>query len=173
MESVDSSTVDSGIHWFCGGKMYFRQLDQLTINLSTARNIDDDEWLTFLEDTLAISRKLRVSTTVSLICCVHAYPNARQRMAASEFLVRNRLEKMGRLAVVTDNTMVRGAITAFSWIMPRLPVNAFHSTDAAGAFRWLREVGAFDEARAILAWQDAQTKLGMTPGVSIRPTPIR
>lgn len=152
--------------------MYFRQLDQLTINLSTARNIDDDDWLSFLEETLAISRNLHIATKVSLFCCVYAYPNARQRMAASEFLVRNRLEKMGRIAVVTDNTMVLGAMTAFSWIMPKLPISAFGSADAAAAFHWLHELGAFDESRAMLAWHEAQTKLGLPSGGSIRPTPI-
>ena len=173
MESVASSMVDSGDRWFCGRKMYFRQLDELTINVSTARSIDDDDWLTFLEDTLAISRGLRVSTKVSLICCVCAYPNARQRMVASEFLVRHRLEKIGRVAAVTDSIMVRGAVTAFSWIMPKLRVSAFRSADAGAAIHWLHEAGAFDESQALLAWHDAQTKLGMRSGVSIRPTPIR
>jgi hypothetical protein len=164
--------ADSGARWFCDRKMYFRQLDQLTINVSTARNIEHDDWLAFLEETLAISRNLRVSTKVSLICCAYSFPNARQRMAASEFLVRHRLEKMGRLAVVTDSTMVHGAMTAFSWIMPKVRVSAFRSTDAAGAFHWLREVGSFDEAKAMAAWHEAQTMLGMTPGVAIHPTLI-
>jgi hypothetical protein len=164
--------VDSGARWFCDRKMYFRQIDQLTINVSTARNIEYDDWLAFLEDTLSISRNLRISTKVSLICCVYAFPNARQRMAASEFLVRNRLERMGRLAIVTDSTMVRGAITAFSWITPKVSVNAFRSADAAGAFHWLHEVGSFDEARAMSAWHEAQSQLGMIPGVSIQPTLI-
>jgi hypothetical protein len=162
-------SIDSGAHWFCSGKMYFRQLDELTINVSTARTIDDADWVTFLGDSLAISRKLRVATKVSLICSVHTYPNARQRMAASEFLLRNRLEKMGRIAVVTDSTLMRGAMTAFSWVMPNVGVNAFRSGEAAAAFHWLHESGSFDEAQAMLAWKDAQTRLGMTPGVSIRP----
>lgn len=150
--------------------MYFRQLDQLTINLSTARNIEDDDWVGFLEDTLAISRKLRVATKVSIFCCVYAYPNARQRMAASDFLLRHGLEKMGRVAVVTDSTVVRGAMTAFSWIMPEVRISAFRSADCTSAFHWLREIGSFDEAQAILAWHEAQRKLGVRPGSSIRPT---
>jgi hypothetical protein len=162
--------VDSGARLFCDGKMYFRQLDQLTINLSVARSIDDADWLSFLEDTLAISRDLRIYTKVSLFCCVHAYPNARQRMAASDFLVRNRLEKMARVAIVTDSTIVLGAMTAFTWIMPKLPLCAFGSADVAAAFQWLHELGSFDEAHAIAAWHEAQTRLGLLPGGSIRPT---
>jgi hypothetical protein len=163
--------VDSGARWFCDGRMYFRQLDQLTINVSTARTIDDKDWVTFLEETLVVSRRIGVSTKVSMICCVYAYPNARQRMAASEFLVRHRLDKMERVAVMTDNTLVRGAMTAFSWITPKVRLSAFRSADAPAAFKWLRETGSFDEAQALVAWNEAQTQLGMTPGVSIRPGP--
>jgi SpoIIAA-like len=173
MEPVASSTVDSGARWFCKGKMYFRQLDQLTINVSTARTIDDADWLTFLEDTLAISRSLRISTRVSMICSVYAHPDARQRMTASKFLVRNGLEKMGRIAVVTDSIMMRGAMTAFSWIMPKVSIDAFRAADIGSAFHWLHEAGTFDEAQAMLAWQDAQEKLGMKPGASINPSPMR
>jgi SpoIIAA-like len=161
--------VDSGARWFCDGKMYFRQLDQLTINIATTRSIDDKDWVAFLEDTLAISRTLGVAAKVTMVCCVYAYPNARQRMAASDFLTRHRLEKMGRVAVVTDSTLMRGAMTAFGWIMPKINISAFRSAEVSGAFQWLHEVGTFDQAQALLAWQDAQTKLGMIPGVSIRP----
>jgi hypothetical protein len=163
--------VDSGARWFCDGKMYFRQLDQLTINVSTVRLIDDNDWLTFLEDTLAISKHIGVLTKVSLICCVYAYPNARQRMAASNFLVRHRLEKMERLAVLTDSTLMRGAMTAFNWIMPKVRTTAFRTAQTAAAFQWLHETGSFDQAQALLAWSDAQTKLGMIPGASTRPDP--
>ena len=169
MGFITSSVVDSGDRWFCGGKMYFRQLDQLTINISIAESIEDDDWGTFMEDTLALSRKLGIATRVSLLWCVRAYPNARQRMAASAFLVRHRLEKMGRLAVLTDSTVMRGAMTAASWIMPKLQMSAFSSVDVAAAFHWLHEVGSFDEARAMSAWRDAQTQLGMTSGASNHP----
>ncbi|HMJ55349.1 MAG TPA: STAS/SEC14 domain-containing protein [Polyangiaceae bacterium] len=165
-----SSAIDSGARWFCGDKMYFHQLDELTINVSTARNMEDADWLSFLEGTLAISRSLRVATKVS-ICSLYAYPDARQRMMASEFLVRHHLEKMGRVAVVTENILARGAMTAFSWIMPKVGLSAFSNEDAAAAFHWLHEAGTFDEAQAMLIWNDAQRTLGMTVG-SIPPGSI-
>ena len=150
--------------------MYFRQLDQLTINISIAESIDDNDWAAFLEDTLAISRKLGIVTKASMLCFVHAFPNARQRIAASDFLQRHRLKRMERLAVLTDSTLMRGAMTAFSWIMPKLTTNAFASGDAATAFHWLHEAASFDEARAVAAWNDAQTRLGMAAGASIHPS---
>jgi hypothetical protein len=152
--------------------MYFRQLDALSITVSTARNFDDGEWFAFLEETLAIARDLRVTVKVSM-ACVNAHPNARQRKAMSDFFERHRLEKLERIAIVTDNIVVRGAMTAFNWIMPKVRLSAFHSTDAASAFHWLHEASPFDEARAMLVWQEAQTTLGIQPGMSIPSGPIK
>jgi hypothetical protein len=152
--------------------MYFRQLDALTITVSTARDFDDGEWFAFLEDTLAIARDLRVTTKVSMVCSVYAHPNARQRKAMSDFFARHRIEKLERIALVTDNVLIRGAMIAFGWIVPKVRVNAFRSADAATGFQWLREATPFDEAKAMLAWQEARTALGLRPGMSIRPGPI-
>jgi hypothetical protein len=148
--------------------MYFRQLDALTITVSTARDFDDHEWFAFLEDTLAVARDLRVTTKVSMVCSVYAHPNARQRKAMSDFFARHRLEKLERIALVTDNVLVRGALTAFGWIVPKVRVSAFRSSDAASGFQWLREAAPFPESAAMLAWEDALTTLGLKPGVSIR-----
>ena len=152
--------------------MYFRQLDALAITVTTARNFDDAEWFAFLEDTLAIARELRVPTKVSMVCSVYAHPNAQQRRAMSDFFARHRLEKLERIALVTDNVLIRGALIAFGWIVPKVRVNAFRSEDAASAFRWLHEATPFDESKAMLAWHDALTKLGLEPHASIRPVPI-
>ncbi len=165
------STVDSGARLYWQGKMYFRQLDALTITVSTARDFDDGEWFAFLEDTLAIARELRVTTKVSMVCSVYAHPNARQRKAMSEFFARHRLEKLERIALVTDNVIVRGALIAFGWIVPNVRVNAFRSADAESGLRWLHEAFAFNESEARLAWQDALTTLGIH-GESIRPAPV-
>jgi hypothetical protein len=167
-----SSTVDSGARLYWSGTMYFRQLDALTITVSTARHFDEGEWFAFLEDTLAIARDLRVTTRVSMVYSVYAHPNASQRKAMSQFFARHRIEKLERIALVTDSMVIRGALTAFNWIVPDIRVSAFRSADAASGFQWLREVSRFDEARARLAWQEALTKLGIQPGGSIRRGPI-
>ncbi|HMI83737.1 MAG TPA: hypothetical protein VK550_06550 [Polyangiaceae bacterium] len=151
--------------------MYFRQLGALTITVCTARDFDDAEWFAFLEDTLAIARELRVTTRVSMVCSVYAHPNAQQRKKMSDFFARQRLEKLERIALVTDNVLVRGALTAFGWIVPKVRVNAFRSADAASGFHWLHEAAPFDESEAMLAWQDARRALGIAPAVPIRPVP--
>ena len=152
--------------------MYFRQLDALTITVTTAREFDDGDWFAFLEDTLAVARELRVAAKVSMVCSVYAHPNARQRKAMADFFARHRLEHLERIALVTDNVVIRGALTAFGWIVPKVRVNGFRSAEAASGFHWLREAAPFDASKAMLAWQEALTTLGMQPGVSIRPDPI-
>ena len=80
---------------------------------------------------------------------------------ASDFMNRHYIREMERVAVITESVVVRGAMTAFSWIMPKVGVRAFDTTETRAAFRWLREVGAFEEARALEAWHEAKMKLSI------------
>jgi hypothetical protein len=68
---------------------------------------------------------------------------------------------MERVAVITESMLVRGAMTAFSWIMPKVGVRAFDTNETRDAFRWLREIGSFDEALAVESWQEAKLKLSI------------
>ena len=155
------AVIDSGAQFFCGGEMYYRQLNELSVTVSTVKTISDEDWNGYLEGTLAIAKRSGLAANVSLLCCVNAYPNARQRQMASDFMNRHYLREMERIAVITESVVVRGAMTAFSWIMPKVRVRAFDSTETRDAFRWLREIGTFDEARAVEAWQEAKLKLAI------------
>jgi hypothetical protein len=166
--------IDSGAQFFCGGEMYFRQLNELTVTVSVAETISDVDWTAYLEGTLAIAKGFGLAANVSLLCCMRAYPNARQRQMASDFMVRHYLRDMQRVAVITESMVVRGAMTAFSWIMPKVRVRAFDSTETRNAFIWLREIGTFDEARALESWHEAKLKLSIRSGSmhpSARPGP--
>jgi SpoIIAA-like len=171
------SVIDSGARSFCGGQMYFRQLKELTVTVSTARTITDEDWVAYLEGTLAIAKGFGLAANVSLLCCVHAYPNARQRQMASDFMTRHYIRDMERVAVITESVVIRGAMTAFSWIMPKVRVRAFDTNETRDAFRWLREVGSFDEALALEAWHEAKVRLSIrtsslfpsSPGPGTRP----
>jgi hypothetical protein len=153
--------IDSGARFFCGGEMYFRQMKELTVTVSTAKTISDEDWTAYLEGTLAIAKGFGLAANVSLLCCVNAYPNARQRQMASDFMKRHYLRDMERVAVVTESVIIRGAMTAFSWIMPKIRVRAFDTNETRDAFQWLREVGTFDEATAIESWHEAKVKLSI------------
>jgi hypothetical protein len=141
--------------------MYFRQLTELSVTVSSARTISDEDWNAYLEGTLAIAKGFGLAANVSLLCCVRAYPNARQRQMASDFMNRHYIREMERVAVITESVVVRGAMTAFSWIMPKVRVRAFDTTETRDAFRWLREIGTFDEPRALEAWHEAKLKLAI------------
>jgi hypothetical protein len=162
--------IDSGARFFCGGEMYFRQMRELTVTVSTAKTITDEAWTAYLEGTLAIAKGFGLAANVSLLCCVHAYPNARQRQMASDFMIRHYIRNMDRVAVVTESLFVRGAMTAFGWIMPRVRVRAFDTNETRDAFRWLREGGTFDEAVALESWHEAKVKLSIRSS-SLHPPP--
>ena len=150
--------------------MYFRQLKELTVTVSTAQRITDEDWTAYLEGTLAIAKGFGLAANVSLLCCVHAYPNARQRQMASDFMTRQYLREMERVAVLTESMLVRGAMTAFSWIRPKVGVRAFDTNEPREAFRWLREIGSFEEPLALEAWQEAKMKLSIRSS-SLHPSP--
>ena len=141
--------------------MYFRQLNELSITVCIPRTITDEDWNAYLEGTLAIAKGFGLAANVSLLCCVKAYPNARQRQMASDFMKQHYIREMERVAVITESVVVRGAMTAFSWIMPKVGVSAFDTTETRAALRWLREVGTFDESRALEAWHEAKMKLSI------------
>jgi hypothetical protein len=164
--------IDSGAQFFCGGEMYFRQLNELSITVSTAKEISDEDWLAYLEGTLVIAKGFGLAACVSLICCINAYPNARQRQVASDFMKKHYLREMNRVAVITESLVVRGAMTAFSWIMPKISVRAFEMGSTRDAFQWLRESGKFDPPLALEAWHEAKMKLSIRTS-SMFPASLR
>lgn len=141
--------------------MYFRQMNELTVTVSIAKVITDEDWTAYLEGTLAIAKGFGLAANVSVMCCMNAFPNARQRQVASDFMKRHYIREMDRVAVITESVVIRGAMTAFSWIMPKVRVRAFDTNEVRDALRWLREVGAFDEALAVESWHEAKMKLAI------------
>jgi len=150
--------------------MYYRQLSELTVTVSIAKTISDQDWTAYLEGTLAIAKGFGLAANVSLLCCVNAYPNARQRQVASDFMKSHYLREMERVAVITESVVVRGAMTAFSWIMPKISVRAFDTTQSRDAFHWLREKGSFDESVALEAWHEAKLRFSIRSR-SMHPPP--
>jgi hypothetical protein len=170
------SVIDSGAQSFCKGEMYYRQLNELTVTVSTAKSITDEDWVGYLEGSLALTKRLGLAANVALIYCMHAFPNARQRQMATDFMARHYMRPMERLAVITESVIVRGAMTAFSWVMPKLGLRAFDPSDSREAFKWLHEVGHFEENLAIEAWHEAKIKLAVRSSSmfpSIRPGPLK
>jgi hypothetical protein len=151
--------MDSGAHLFLGGECYYRQLNDLALSFSIAKDISGDHWREYLHGGLKLIRKLGWAPTVSMAAFLGAVPNAGQRRMVSDHLVEHQLPRMQRVALLTDSAAVRGAMMAFGWIMPNASLRAFAPSDVTGCLRWLREVGVFDQKLAAEAWSEARLKL--------------
>jgi hypothetical protein len=147
---------DTGPHFFLSGELYYRQIDELSMNICVAKNIVEHEWSDFMENSLRLGRLLGRKPKVILASFAHAYPNATQRRQTTTFLEQNNVPMITRLGVVSDNPLLRGAIVAFSWVIPQATMRSFGSRDIAGCLRWLQGGGAFDLARAVTAWHEGR-----------------
>ncbi len=137
------------------GQQYDRQIDDLAIIVCAAKTITDAHWLEFLEKSVNLSNMLGHNASVTMTAFVHAYPNAVQRGMTNDFLKLHRVPISARLGLVSDSSLVRGAIVALNWIMPDAKVRSFAPRDFVPCLTWLREAGAFDLQFAIAAWGEA------------------
>ena len=151
--------TDTGPHLYMNGQYYYRQVDDLSMNISVVKSISDAEWSDFLENSVRFARLLGRKPKVIVAAFAHAYPNASQRRQTTAFLERNDVPTVARLAVVSDNPLLRGAIVAFSWVVPQATMRSFGSSDFAGCLRWLHEVSSFDLPRAVTAWNEGRAAL--------------
>jgi hypothetical protein len=147
---------DTGPHFYLKGEHYYRQIDELSMNICVARNIVDKEWEDFLESSVRLGRLLGKKPKVILAFFAHAYPNASQRRQTTTFMERHNLPAISRLGVVSDNPLLRGAIVAFSWVVPQATMRSFGSRDIGACLRWLQEVSNFDLPRAVTAWHEGR-----------------
>jgi len=151
--------IDSGPQYYIDGRYYYRQLGELAINVSAAREISDTGWSEYLSETLSISRKLGCRPRASIAYFAHAYPNAAQRRAAKKFMDDNGVRAIERLAAITESALLRGALTALNWAMPNSKMQAYPPSEFGIALQWVRETAEFDVASARLAWRMACQEL--------------
>jgi hypothetical protein len=148
---------DTGPHFFLHGELYYRQIDELSMNVCVAKKIDDHAWAEFLEASVRLGRLLGRKPRVIVASFVSAYPDAAQRRQTVAFLEQNQVPAVARLGVVSDNPLLRGAIVAFSWVVPQATMRSFGSRDIAACLRWLQEKGTFDLPRAVTAWHEGRS----------------
>jgi hypothetical protein len=163
--------IDSGARLFLDGEYYYRQMGELAVNLCVAKTITDAGWNEYLEGSLATSKRLGRGPRVSLAAFPHVHPNAKQRRITADLMARADVDRMTRVALLTDNELLRGAMIAFGWALPKSRLRAFKETDHAGALQWLREVAEFDEKHAAMIWNEARTQLGARPTLRDRRRP--
>jgi hypothetical protein len=147
---------DTGPHFYLHGEHYYRQIDELSMNICVAKSIVDADWNDFLEGSVRLGRLLGRKPKVIVASFAHAYPNASQRRQTTSFLEHHQVPTVARLGVVSDNPLLRGAIVAFSWVVPQATMRSFGPRDIGSCLRWLQEVSAFDLPRAVTAWHEGR-----------------
>jgi hypothetical protein len=150
---------DTGPQILLGGSLYYRQLDDLSISLSVAKTITDAEWLEYLERTTRLARQIGRMPKATMAAFTNTYPDAKQRLQTRDFLKSHGVKPVERLGLLSDNPLIRGAIVAFSWVVPNAHVLAFGSRDVAKCLEWLHEVASFDERNVSTAWSEARATL--------------
>jgi hypothetical protein len=150
---------DTGPQMLIGGRMYYRQVDDLALTICISKTITDEQWIDFLENTLRLAKQIGRMPKVTMASFLHTYPDAKQRRLTRDFLASQGVKPIDRLGLLSDNPLVRGAIVAFSWVVPNANVLAFGSRDVATCLEWLHQVAIFDERRASTAWSEGRAAL--------------
>ena len=162
--------VDSGDQYLLGGEYYYRQLDDLALNICVVHALSDAGWREYLDHAMQIVTQFGHAPSVSLCVYQHAHPNAKQRRAAASLFAEQSMPSMKRVAVFTDSIVIKGAMTAFNWIMPSTDLRAFRAAEEESALAWVREVAEFDVGVAGRAWREARYRLKVGPlRASMRP----
>src|SRR5688572_31813882 len=97
---------DTGPRLFMAGAHYYRQIDDLAISLCVAKKISDAHWREFLEGSWRLSQELGHNANVTITSFVHAYPSPLQRRMTVDFLQKNKVRTVDRMALVADSSFV-------------------------------------------------------------------
>jgi hypothetical protein len=153
--------LDTGSHLYFGGECYYRQIDDLAMSLCIAKDLSDEGWDEYIDAGYAITKKYGMPPKVSVAMFTEGFPSAKQRGKLAIHLKTHGIPPLVRVAVLTDNALIRGAMIAFGWIMPRTTLRAFDVPDVPSCLQWLQGGGAFDQKKAIAAWAEARRTLGL------------
>ena len=144
---------------FFGGACYYRQIDDLAISLSVAKVIKDEDWDEYVITGYQLTKKHGGAPKVSMAMFTEGFPSAYQRGRLATHLKTQGLPPLVRVAVLTDSALIRGAMTAFGWIMPKTTLRAFDANDVGGCLDWLLGGATFDVIKANAAWAEARKLL--------------
>jgi len=153
--------LDTGVHMFFGGACYYRQLDALAMSLCVAKAIKDEEWDEYVITGYQLTKTYGAAPKVSMAMFTEGFPSAYQRGRLAAHLETQGVPPLVRVAVLTDSALIRGAMTAFGWIMPKTTLRAFDGKDVGGCLNWLLGGGTFDVVKAKTAWAEGRKLVGL------------
>jgi hypothetical protein len=136
------------------------RIGQVYILATAAAPIDTDELIALLEG-LSADRKANGRARCALQYSPSQAPNAAQRK-----LLKDRYEgeiDYERFALVASSALVRGALTALSWLMRKSQTKPFAPTDLKRAFEWLAELTPLDLQQAMQTLDASVQSVGYPP----------
>ena len=146
---------------FFGGACYYRQVDALAMSLCVAKVIKDDEWDEYVTTGYQLTKTHGAVPKVSMAMFTQGFPSAYQRGRLATHLETKGVPPLVRVAVLTESALIRGAMTAFGWIMPKTTLRAFEGTDVEGCLNWLLGGAPFDIVKAKAAWAEGRKLVGL------------
>jgi hypothetical protein len=147
-----------GVHTFVGSRIVHARLGKLSLNVFNLAQLTNEAWVTYLEGTLRVADGDFASVT--LVHFVEASSTSAHRKLAADFLRSRGIPDLERIALMTDSDMLRGALTAYGWLQPKLVHRAFAPPDYPRALAWLAEAAEFDRASAAAVWRSAYLTAG-------------
>ncbi len=133
-----NTTPKKTLSWARVGEVY--------ILATSPAPIDTDELIALLE-ALTVDRKANGKARGALQYSPTQAPNATQRK-----LIKDRYEgeiDYERFALIAASALVRGALTAMSWLMGKSQTKPFAPTDLKRALQWLAELTPLDLEQAM------------------------
>jgi hypothetical protein len=129
----------------------------LAVNVNVDRTITDTHIRDYMKVVIAAARG--EWARVSLSYFAHDVPNARQRQIIVDELKRNGVPHPERTAILTDSALMRGALTAYSWLTGS-DARSCAVADRRQALVWLAEKAPFDVDEALGALEECFRAVG-------------
>ena len=126
-------------------------------------SIDDATWIESLDNDLKVVEAN--ASTIFINYVPEIAPGVRHRAILKEYTDRSeRWRNVRSGALLTDSLLVRGAITAMSWVTKiDYKIAAYRPEKYRAALSWLRTRGRFDEREALALFEELVEHIGAGP----------
>jgi hypothetical protein len=155
----DSSVEMVGPKELSGGRGVWYYVSGIHVCVVPVSSIDDAAFTQILEDMTIYERDHTMKGTISY----YGFPiGAKHRKIGAEMTAKSHAQKphtrQAGNVMLTDSALIRGAMTAFNWLVPSVHMAGYAPKNWRAASRWLQQFAPHDEeelGRALCAAFDA------------------
>jgi hypothetical protein len=116
------------------GRASFAQVYDVTMIVSNVPKWSDAEVLQYLEEMAVVGGGISVPASIAIF--LGAVFDAGQRKIATEWTAARGYTPAKRLTMISDSALIRGAMTAYSWLN-KTDAKAFPMKDADAMCQWI------------------------------------